>query len=126
MKFNKLKDHLDELAEELLSSATETHADVFGLDYRCAHSLWLTEEQDAIAVSKADDRTFRHYGGFNDVDSDHRLELGDYVLYSADDPRVAEHIAIAIDAMDDEEPTPEDIAASKADQSNDALKCEEI
>lgn len=101
MTFEALKDRLNEIAEELLEPATATNVAVFGLDMRAGRKLWLTEEQDAIVVSKDNDERLQYYGGFRDVDPSFRLELGDYVLYSDEDPRVAEHIAIAIDAMEE-------------------------
>lgn len=120
MKFNELKDRLDEMAEELRDSATAANPSVFGLGMRVGYRLYITEAQDAILVAKHNDRTLQYYGGFEYVDKDYRLELGAYVLYSADDPRVAKHINIALDAMEDDEPdmTPED----GADLRNDARR----
>jgi len=130
MTFDELKNRLDELAEELISDATETNARTFGLDERAGHQLWLTEAQDAIVVAKQYDGSLQYYGGFEYVDKECRLECGDYVFYSSEDSRVKDHIDIAIDALepDDSEkpdPTPEDIAASKADLYNDQRICDE-
>jgi len=129
MTFDELKNRLDELAEELISDATKTNARTFGLDERAGHQLWLTEAQDAIVVTKHNDRSLQYYGGFEYVDKECRLECGDYVVYWAEDERVAGHIAIATDALDTDDetpdPTPEDIAASKADLYNDMRVCEE-
>lgn len=123
MTFDELRDRTTELAEEMLSDATETSAKTFGLDPRAGYQLWLTAEHDAIGVTKARDGQLQYYGGFEYVDKDCRFELGDYVFYSAEDSRVEGHINIALDVEEDEDSTPEDAAASAADLENDAEKC---
>lgn len=100
MTFDELNTKLNELAEELLSDATETNARTFGLNERAGHQLWLTEEHDAIVASRSVDRALQYYGGFEYVDKSCRLECGDYVFYSSEDSRVKDHIDIALDAME--------------------------
>lgn len=70
--------------------ATAVSAEALGLDRRAGYSLYVTD--DAVIVSKHDDRTLQYYGGFEYVDKDYRQELGDYVFYLRDDERVADHL----------------------------------
>lgn len=60
-----------------------------GLDNRCG-MLYINE--DAIIVNKQNDSRLQYYGGFQYVDNEYRIELGDYILYLAEDSRVSEHI----------------------------------
>jgi hypothetical protein len=59
-----------------------------GLDRRAAYRVWVDE--DAIIVTKDQDRTLQYYGGFEYVLKDARIECGDYVIYTNDDGRVAD------------------------------------
>ena len=98
--FDNIRDTLYELTEEALKGCTRVSARDLGLDDRAADSIYVCMEEpesvheagDYIMVSKADDRTMQYYGGFEYVGKDCRTELGDYVLYSAMNGRVAEHL----------------------------------
>ncbi len=62
-----------------------------GLDARCGR-IWVC--MDCIAVETGgNDRTLQYYGGFEYVDKEYRTELGNWVFYSAEDERVAGHLA---------------------------------
>jgi hypothetical protein len=67
-------------------SLPEVRAEDLGLDRRSAYTLWVDE--DAIIVTKNEDRTLQYYGGFEYVDKNARMECGDYVIYSDSDSRV--------------------------------------
>ena len=81
---------LDEMNEQVRQhvqhSFKEVRADKLGLDIRAGYRLFINDE--AIAVSKNDDRSLQYYGGFEYVDKEYRLEVGDYVFYVQDDDRV--------------------------------------
>jgi hypothetical protein len=47
-------------------------------------------------------KLFLPNGGFEYVDKDYRMELGEYVLYSADDGRVSGHLNQFKDIKEDE------------------------
>ena len=70
---------------------TEVQAEDVGLDRRAAYRLWVTE--DTIAVRKDNDSGLQYYGGFEYVDKEYRMEMGDWVFYFADDERVADHLS---------------------------------
>jgi hypothetical protein len=82
---------LEDIAEELIEDAELLPAEKFGLDERCGN-LYMGE--DFIAVNIPRDRTLQYYGGFEYVDTDCRMVIGDYVFYSSDADRVQ-------DAMDE-------------------------
>jgi hypothetical protein len=67
-------------------SLPEVRAEDLGLDRRAAYTLWVDE--DAIIVTKNEDRTLQYFGGFEYVDKNARMECGDYVIYTDDDSRV--------------------------------------
>lgn len=61
-----------------------------GLDVRSASRLWVDE--DCIIVRLGNDRSLQYYGGFEYVEKSCRYELGNYVVYTAEDDRVRDHI----------------------------------
>lgn len=60
-----------------------------GLDPRAVEDK-LFISYDFIGVRKRYDRQLQYYGGFEYIIKEHRLELGDYVLYSSEACRVQE------------------------------------
>jgi hypothetical protein len=65
-------------------------ADEFGLDRRSA-SLIFTDGE-IIVVHESDDRSLQYYGGFEYIDSEFRLHMGQWVIYMRDDDRVQDCI----------------------------------
>lgn len=90
MSFEDLLDSVDRLVRDFMDKATAVTAEDLGLDRRAAYRIYVTDE--VIAVPKCDDRVLQYYGGFEYVDKEYRRELGDWVFYSAEDDRVAEHL----------------------------------
>lgn len=84
-----IEDFNDQINEQLQEMKYVQATDI-GLDRRAAYRLWVDDE--CIVVKKSDDRTLQYYGGFEYVDKDYRTEVGDYVVYFADDERVRGHI----------------------------------
>ena len=74
-------------------------AEELGLDRRAGYRLWVDE--DAIIVNKNDDRVLQYYGGFEYVDTNARIECGDYVIYTNDDSRVADCLEQYYEAQED-------------------------
>lgn len=59
-----------------------------GLDPRCGRAY---VNKDCIITEQP--RLLDYYGGFEYVDKDYRIQLGDYTIFLADDDRVKEAIA---------------------------------
>ena len=90
MSYFDLQHDLNQLAEQQLESAVACNdLSLLGLDRRAASSCWVGE--DYIAVAVRDDRTLQYYGGFEYVEKSCRVECGEYVFYSIEDGRVADH-----------------------------------
>jgi hypothetical protein len=70
---------------------TEVQAEELGLDPRGTHRLYVT--RDTIAVSKDNDNGLQYYGGFQYVEKEYRMEMGEWVFYFADDERIADHLS---------------------------------
>ena len=79
---------LDDQIRNTVKDLPYVPADQIGLDRRAAYRVWVDE--DAIIVSKDQDRTLQYYGGFEYVEARARIECGDYVIYTNDDQRVAD------------------------------------
>ena len=62
------------------------NAEQLGLDYRAASTVWI--DDDALIVLKSQDRTLQYYGGFEYIDSEYRMEVGKYVIYTSESSRV--------------------------------------
>jgi len=101
MDFQDLLFESNNLVNRYLDGAQEVLPEDWGLDRRAAYRLFITDE--VIAVTKDSDRALQYYGGFEYVGKDYRQEIGDWVFYSAEDDRVAEHL----DRYKEEEPEEE-------------------
>ena len=85
-----IEDKINEINEsfsEIVHKMDKVSADKVGLDIRAGYVLWVCE--DGIAVSRSVDRTLQYYGGFEYIDNEHRVAIGDWVFYSAYADRVA-------------------------------------
>lgn len=91
MNFEDLLFESNLLVNRYLAGAQEVLPEDLGLDRRAGYRMFVTEE--AIAVTKNCDRSLQYYGGFEYVDKDYRTEIGEWVFYSAEDDRVAEHLS---------------------------------
>lgn len=80
----KIENHIQDHFELIYSGR-----DNVGLDSRCG-PIYINQEY--IAVDKFRAGTIEYYGGFEYVDKDHRQEMGDFVFYSRESSRIAEHI----------------------------------
>jgi hypothetical protein len=86
-----IEDKINEINEafsEIVHKMDKVSADEVGLDIRAGYGLWVCE--DGIAVSQAGDRALQYYGGFEYVDKEYRVAIGDWVFYSANADRVAQ------------------------------------
>lgn len=86
-------DFIDTVNEKLFRRTqidmTRVSADKLGFrDNRAGYTLYIDEE--CIIVDKNDDRMLQYYGGFEYVDKEFRIEIGDYVIYTNGDSRVAD------------------------------------
>lgn len=95
-----LIDEVNDKMREHVKGMYYCTAEQLGLDGRAGRRLCV--DRDSIIVAKRDDRSLQYYGGFEYCDKDYRHELGDYVVYTADDDRVQEHIAIFYDQDESE------------------------
>lgn len=87
------------VAAYLEEHATQTSAKQLGLDGRAGHTLWAT--QDAVVTLDSNVRSLNYYGGFEYVDTDYVRQVGCYVIYFADDERVAACLQVLEDANQD-------------------------
>ena len=78
---------LRQIDEQIENNTVEVPAVKLGLDYRCAKLLVDFESKD-IYCRRHDRQRLNYYGGFEYVDSEHITEIGDYVLFNNDSPRV--------------------------------------
>ena len=88
--FIKLNDAInDVIAEHTRTAKTFTPTEL-GLDPRCATSIYVQDK--CVIIKSSNDRNLRYYGGFEYVEAEHRLRLGDYVIYSSESTRVQHHL----------------------------------
>ena len=76
--------------EELIGTCRVVAASELGLDRRAGYRFYVNDT--SIIVDKRYDRSLQYYGGFEYVDPDCRIALGEYVVYTNEDTRVAGHI----------------------------------
>jgi len=91
-KLNSLQWEINEKVEAIIDEMKEVKPEELYLDNRSAYRLYVDKEY--IAVQKGSDlRTLRYYGGFEYVDEEYVLELGEYVFYHSEDERICDHLA---------------------------------
>lgn len=95
MNFDDIISETNVLVNRYLKGAQEVLPEDLGLDRRAGYRMFVTEE--VIAVTKNCDRSLQYYGGFEYVNKDYRTEIGEWVFYSAEDDRVAEHLSCFFD-----------------------------
>ena len=83
----ELIDNTNELVEAKVQEMAVTNAAALGLDARAGYRIYMSE--DCLVVSKGNDRDLQYYGGFEYIDKQYRMELGNYVIYLAEVERVA-------------------------------------
>lgn len=77
---------MNEIAEDYTMDAIQISCKDVGIDERASYTaIWVGSNY--IMIEKNRRRTFDYYGGFEYVDADCVLEIGDYVIYY-DDVRV--------------------------------------
>ena len=85
-----IQDAHETLTNHLNTLKSVFSADQLGLDARAGATIWI--DGDWIIVHQNYDRVLQYYGGFEYVEPSCRQVMGNYVLYSAEDERVAECI----------------------------------
>lgn len=94
MSLANLEMNVRELVEKTLADVPNVSAEKAGLDRRCG-MIYINGE--FIATTISNDRLLQYYGGFEYVDSEHRLQFGDMVFYTADSDRVYDHIELYLE-----------------------------
>ena len=59
-----------------------------GLDHRCGSKIYLSTDFAVIDAGCA--RTYDYYGGFEYIAPEHRMQMGDYVVFDSDASRIAD------------------------------------
>ena len=70
-----------------------------GLDERAIGEFYYNLE--CIVIPEENRQRLDYYGGFEYVNSDYVKQYGDYVIYSAEDGRVAEVIDCIVDSFEE-------------------------
>ena len=83
----ELIDNINEIVEAKVQEMAVTNADGLGLDPRAGYKIYVSE--DCLVVSKSNAGDLNYYGGFEYIAPEYRMELGNYVIYLAEDDRVA-------------------------------------
>jgi len=90
MNVLELVDVIEDQVKEIILSFTEVSPEELGLDTRSAYKLYINE--DFIACRDSDKSTLNYYGGFEYVDSQFVISLGNFHFYSIEDSRVSGHL----------------------------------
>ena len=90
MDIQEAVERVEEIGTEVTSHMYRIKPDQCGLDNRAGYRLYINNE--AIGVDKGSRGALEYYGGFEYVQADDRIEIGDYVFYLIDSDRVRDHI----------------------------------
>lgn len=83
--FYELLDKVQELSDTVVREAECVNAALAGLDQRCGR-IYIGED----FIASLDTRTLDYYGGFEYIDREHILTVGDLKIYSNESERVAD------------------------------------
>lgn len=96
---HELIDSVSEQVEKFTRNMDQASPKDLGLDRRASFDNLFVND-DCIIVDKGSDQSLQYYGGFEYVDKEFRFEMGDYVIYLANDQRVREHISRYFETVD--------------------------
>lgn len=90
MNLQNLEAQVEELVENMLKENTKkVSADKANLDPRCGN---IFIGKDFVATHKYNNRPLRYYGGFEYVDDENIVHMGEYVIYKDNCERVYDAI----------------------------------
>lgn len=89
MTYDEIYQQLENIKSEIETNWTFVKATELGLDSRCGY-VWVDENRTAIASD--DTRILDYYGGFEYVDKNHILQVGNMKVYSGECDRVQRHL----------------------------------
>lgn len=104
-------DHINEVLNSYVNRlCREVRVSDMGLDFRAGHTVYVPPGDNYIIIDSHRAGQLEYYGGFEYVDKECVCRVGDYVFYSDDDSRVAEHLSILIarESGEDAEDEPDD------------------
>lgn len=84
--FINLADQVEMALDDVMMSVDSVRPSELGLDDRAGHGLFPTKH--GIVVALHNDKGLRYYGGFEYIDDEYRVQLGNYVMYLAEADRV--------------------------------------
>jgi exo-beta-1,3-glucanase (GH17 family) len=101
--YENLLSRIEDFAESLKVGATPVTYNQFeelsGLDPRSYVKMWIADDALITAAGSA----LPYYGGFEYVDKEHKVTVGNYVIYSNEDSRVSNLIDNLLGVGEDEE-----------------------
>ena len=101
MNVLELVDEVEVKVKEIILSFTEVTPEELGLDTRSAYKLYINE--DFIACRDSDKRNLNYYGGFEYVEPEFVISLGNFHFYSIEDSRVSRHLDIFFSSETEDE-----------------------
>lgn len=66
-----------------------------GLDPRCGSKIYLSA--DFAVIDAGCMRTYDYYGGFEYIEPEHRMQMGDYVVFNSDSSRILRLVEAAFE-----------------------------
>lgn len=90
MDLREAVDQVENIGDDVVSNMYRIKPDQCGLDNRAGYRLYISNE--AIGIEKSRKGSLEYYGGFEYVQADDQIEIGDYVFYTTDSDRVRDHI----------------------------------
>ena len=88
MDLETLEHEVNQLTDRYLASLRQTDAEALGMDPRAGYRLYVSEEE--IVVRRDNQGALEYYGGFEYVDADDKLTIGDLIVYRSGSDRVAD------------------------------------
>lgn len=81
------EDEIHSKVRDILSECKYVSSRELGLDGRCG---LVYIDEDSIVVHKSNNKAIRYYGGFEYIDDEDIVEVGDFVVYTNNSDRVSD------------------------------------
>lgn len=100
---DQIREEVENMVQEMCQEMEQVHH-LPNIDQRAGHNFWVDSKK--VITSLENQVRLDYYGGFEYVESEYRVILGNYIIFSRDHSRVDEacgDVGLSEDVSDEDE-----------------------